>query len=57
MTNPRFLQTADRWKNEEVPVELPNPTASKKFPITIPDFDYSFLGLSVGNNITSRMFF
>ena len=51
MVNKRFLEIAERWKNEEVPSEREKPATEKRRNTRIPNFDYFFLGEDLGKEV------
>ena len=53
MLNPKFLQTAGRWMNKDIPEDnSKNPVSQKRTSSTaIPDFDYFFLGDELGKKV------
>ena len=49
MPNPRFIQTAERWKNPETPSEKVKQAEQRRTPTAaVPDYDYFFLGDDLG---------
>lgn len=53
MPNPRFLQTADRWKNKEIPTEREKKQrpVKQKTPFSTSNVNYSFLEGNSGEQI------